>query len=160
MTYHAGIKQIVYAPVEEMLTLRKGKVAELTNKALEPGTPMNLKVTEASDVEFEFALPSTSTTISVNVNDKLSAFIQYEPATTNGVYSVQVGFGDWNKATLLLLPEDKTLTLRLFLDGPAGEAYFQGGRVAQTVAIKEVSSIDISSSKATAQLLSAASFAM
>jgi hypothetical protein len=34
--------------------------------------------------------------------------------------------------SLLLLPDDKTLTLRVFYDGHVVETYFQGGRVALT----------------------------
>jgi hypothetical protein len=34
--------------------------------------------------------------------------------------------------TLMLLPDDKTLTFRIFYDGHVVETYFQGGRVALT----------------------------
>merc|ERR1711865_285657 len=36
MTYHAGLKQIVYSPVEEMIQLRTGQSAKLETMALKP----------------------------------------------------------------------------------------------------------------------------
>merc|ERR1712013_643755 len=75
-----------------------------------------------------------------------------------GAPTVQVG---WNKAseTLQLLPDDDTLKLRIFLDGSAGEVYFQGGRIAATVGIQATDSLQIASS-AEVKLAHAVSYGM
>ena len=73
-------------------------------------------------------------------------------------WAVQVG-AQGSSDSLLLLPDDKQLTLRLFLDGTVAEAYWMGGRVAMTVDTARATNATVSATSAVT-LISASVFAM
>lgn len=161
MTYHPGLKQIVHAPAAEMMELRTGTIADLGSASLKPGKPLKLAAANAANLEVVFAMPKQNTTLSIAIGGG-SVVLNYVPPTGDGKYAAQVGFGKFTD-TLPLLPEDKQLSLSIFLDGTVGEAYWQGGRVAMTFAITPTKrhghSANITSSAA-ADLASATSYAM
>ena len=168
MTYHPGIQQIVYPPVEEMLQLRTGQIDEFRNRELE--TPVSLKVSGASDVQVTFSVPTKATTLSVAIGNGLF-FTNFTPpsvttATSSKVYTweVSVGFGLLPRIryfdSLPLLGDDKEITMRIFLDNTVAECYWQGGRVAMTVPTTEVTTASVASSNDSRVKVSAESFTM
>ena len=57
MTYHPGIKQIVYSPAEEISMLRDRQISTLTAASLKPLTALPIRASAASDIELFFAVP-------------------------------------------------------------------------------------------------------
>jgi len=169
MSYHPGTKQIVYAPVEEMDALRGAVLDTKTTVALGAGRPADLKTSSACDLQLVFSVPAAPCTISVAVPGG-AVFVHYVPppaavaasvdaATGAGdPWAVQVG-AQGSSDSLLLLPDDKQLTLRLFLDGTVAEAYWMGGRVAMTVDTARATNATVSATSAVT-LISASVFAM
>jgi sucrose-6-phosphate hydrolase SacC (GH32 family) len=156
LTYHPGLKQIIYTPVEEMQELRTGMIAHLVDMAIDRGQQVTVQAAMASEVLLEFAMPSLNTSITVAANGGKVCLDVVQSA--DGTPSVKVG---WNEANepLQLLPDDKTLTVSIFLDGSAGEVFFQGGRVVATVGIQATDTLDVVAS-GSVQLLRAVSYGM
>lgn len=146
LTYHPGLKQIIYTPVEEMQELRTGTIAELVDMTLDLGQQVILQAALASEVSLEFAMPSSNTSIVVAA-DGGKFCLDVIRSADGGTPSVKVG---WNQASepLQLLPDDEMLTVRIFLDGSAGEVFFQGGRVVATVGIHATDALEIMASGA------------
>lgn len=157
MTYHPGLKQINYAPVAEMDKLHGKTLSSLTNVKVDTTTPASLTVSASCDIQMTFAVPAAAATIKVRVGSTGGSFLfDYTPAPkdvaesvdqkdgTGDPWSVNVGFGK-STDSLLLLPDDKSLTLRIFLDGPIAEGYWMGGRVAMTVDSPATTTAEVSS---------------
>ena len=67
LTYHPGLKQIVYTPAAEMLQLRRAEIEKLGAVELQPNAaPTTLKAAGAADLELNFTL-SENTTLSVAI---------------------------------------------------------------------------------------------
>ena len=120
LTYHAGLRQIVSAPVEEIRDLRKSTIAQLAVTALEPGQHFILKASTASEVALEFAMPSSDTLTLLPSGGKLALDV----LQSNSTPSVKVGFNK-QRETLPLLPDEEKLTVSIFIDGSACEVSFQ-----------------------------------
>ena len=157
---------VVYAPVAEMDALHGAIIDARTNPSpLGPAATVDLKASSACDIQLRFALPAAATTITV-----AGFSIAFAPApnsvaasadATTGAgspWSVKVSFGGTSDE-LPLLPDDKELILRVFLDGTVAEAYWMGGRVAMTVDTKPTDAVSIAASAA-ATLTEATVFAM
>lgn len=101
-------------------------------------------------------MPKASTTITVATQGG-TVYLDVD-VSANGAPTVHVG---WNSASdeLQLLPDDKTLKVRIFLDGSAGEIYFQDGRIAATVGIKSTDALQVEAS-AEVQMAHAISYGM
>lgn len=150
MTYHPGLKRLNYAPIAEMVKLRsKTALDHVVNAAVGTDNKTQaIQITSASEVLLTFAMPTSATTIKVGTEGHES-FIVFTPPSADIAASINptTGTGDpWGVSvgvcssasqckpmdTLMLLPDDKTLTLRMFYDGHVVETYFQGGRVVLT----------------------------
>ena len=169
MTYHPGIKQIVYSPVEEMLSLRAAKLGSLQSTPLKPGNSISIKVSGACEVVLYFTMPAKETSFAVAVGAG-SFFININPPSGTGPTFSPVGFNTSKIAQrengetaagyadrVPLLAEDQSIAMRIYLDGSVAECYWMDGRVAMTVPTTVASSATISAS-ANVQLLNATSY--
>lgn len=147
MTYHPGLKRVVYSPVKEMDALHTTTLDHTTQRALE-GESVALKVSSACDIDLTFDVPTTATKITVDAGAG-PFFIDFAPPPAGGddPWMVEVGFGGRTDA-LPLLRDDKELSLRIFLDGSVAEGYWMGGRVVLTDNTKPTTSAHISATAA------------
>lgn len=155
--YDPILKQLVFLPVEELALLHAPKPLAQLNDLLTIA-PNSTHVFfrggtgdgNASDINLTLAMPSIATRFTLRVlggdngnEGSMSVHIDYTPPTnlSASVYTVPVGIDYSPKPnndhgatgdTLQLLPNERTLTLRVFTDRTLVEAYFQGGRVALT----------------------------
>eukprot|EP00937_MAST-01D_sp_MAST-1D-sp2_P004367 g4367.t1 len=170
MSYHPGLKRIVYAPVEEMGALHGATIDSLPAPAplsADGKAGASLTVSGACDVLLTFAVPTAATTLSVSLAGGQSFFVDFAPAPAHVLdsvdaatgagapWTVKVGFGGTTD-DLPLLPDDKDITLRIFLDGTVAEAYWMGGRVAMTVDAAAAIAARVSASGGAGATLSAA----
>ena len=146
MTYHPGIKRIVYAPVAEMRKLRTGLIDSASGRGIGPGQPLILKASTTCDIELAFAMPTKDSSIVVTLTESSTATINFTAPTgypsrlgaggaIRDPWMVSVGWAQSGAAyhdKLPMLPDDPSLTLRLFLDRHVAEAFFMGGRVVLT----------------------------
>ena len=153
MTYHPGIKQIVYAPVAEMDALHT-KQLDTVAKATFSATGPSVTASSAADISLSFEIPKATTTISVAIGGG-SVFFSFTPAPASAVSTMSpwkcaVGFMVGGKATFAdvvpVLADDETLELRVFLDDSVAEAYWMGGRTAMTIPTSAVSKVGLSAS--------------
>ncbi|CAE7947125.1 CWINV4 [Symbiodinium sp. KB8] len=158
LTYHAGLKQILYNPVEEIRDLRTHTISRLGSTALQPGQHVILQAAMASEVSLEFAMPSFDTNFSVTLLPSGGSFFLDVVQSANSTPSVKVGFNK-NRQPLPLLPDEEKLTMSLFIDGAACEVFFQDGRLAGVVHINATESLEIEASSA-AQMVQAVSYGM
>ena len=119
MTYHPGIKRIVYSPVTEMLALRTGSIDKAGATALKKGSSVPLKVSGACDIEVDFSVPTAATQLSVMIGGD-AFFIAFTPESreaspASDSWKVDVGFGHF-KDSLPLLSDDKQITMRFVPD--------------------------------------------
>jgi hypothetical protein len=166
MTYHPGIRQIVYAPCDEITALRTGQLSALAQTTLTAGESASMEVSGACDIEVFFQVPTTTTTLSIAVGGG-SFFITVQPPSGAGPTMAAVGFKTVGAGgpeggfadTVPLLADDTHIAMRVFLDNVVAECYWQGGRVAMTVPSKPVTSASLS---ATGQvvLLNATAYGM
>jgi len=159
LTYHPGIKRIVFSPAEELVTLRTGPIGQLKKTDLSPGTKVPIAVSDATDLELFFEIPINATTLSVTIGNAVVE-LDFVPSPGSDPYSVLVHAGGATE-DLWLLPDDSVLAMRIFLDGNVGETYWQGGRVVITFpATTTTKSATIQSIKADAKLINATAFGM
>lgn len=169
MTYHPGIKQIVYGPVAEMVQLRTKTLDSVSGKTLGNAQGVTIKAASAADIVITVAIPKAAATISVAIGGG-SVVFEYTPATDEALASASpwlcgVGFKAAQGGKMVssdqvpLLADDTELTMRVFLDGSVAEAYWMGGRVAMTIATLPVASVTITADAA-ATLANATSYAM
>lgn len=78
MTYHPGIKQIVYSPAEEMNALHLGTLDRKQSTVIEQNAPLVIKAAAAADIELFFDMPKFNTEISIAVGGG-SFFISVAP---------------------------------------------------------------------------------
>ncbi len=161
MTYHPGLKRIIYSPVAEMRQLRGDAIDEVKSKTITPTTPpVVVKASKTCDIELSFAVPTTASTIVVTFGKSTAVTIDYVPPPSthslfhdeNGIvvpagppWSVEVHLAQFTDM-LPMLPDDKEMTVEIFLDQHVAEVYFMGGRVAMTsdlVDLEDVKSIAI-----------------
>jgi len=164
MTYHPGLKRIVFAPVEEMDELHTKQLATLGSTPLGAGVPaVTLAASSASDLTFEFQVPTAETQFQVNLGHTHAVFVHFTPRPASAVvdepWMVQCGIGK-TLDSLPMLSDDTHLTLRIFIDGSVTEAYFMGGRVAITSELSLVGATVGVTATATATLSKATSFEM
>ena len=111
-----------------------------------------------SEVEVVFQIPTKPTRMGVQVLGNVHTsrtsstqgwlfYVDFEPATSatttaEGVYTAVAGAtntpsdmssGENHNDTLRLSPNDKTISIRVYVDNTLCEAYWQNGRVAMTV---------------------------
>ena len=165
MTYHPGLKRIVFAPVEEMDELHTKQLAILGSTPLGAGVPaVTLAASSASDLTFEFPVPAAETQFQVTLGGSKAVFVHFTPrpasAAVDRPWMVQCGIGKTEHDSLPMLSDDTHLTLRIFIDGSVTEAYFMGGRVAITSELSLVGASVGVSATAAATLSKATSFEM
>jgi len=142
VTWHPELQQLVYSPVEEQDSLRGAVLGKLQKKVLlNEAVSMNLpeKAGRQSEIELSFERPSVAVRLSVHVmvgaQNGSEFFIDYKPNNNTEILKVQVGSGGTTD-TLSLLPSDKTIDLKLYVDNTFTEAFWMGGRVAMTIVTK------------------------
>ena len=94
MTYHPGIKQIVYSPAEEISALRSSgpPLAKLSATAVKAGgAAISMKASGAADIVLTFATPSKATTISVGIGGG-AFYLNFVPPSASGPTMSAVGF--------------------------------------------------------------------
>ena len=165
MTYHPGLLRIVYSPVAEMRALRGAQIDTVTSPtSIAATTPLTLKASKACDIVLSFTPPTVATTITVTFEAKTKStitidFVPPPAAVTSNLFDKSGAGKPWMvdigvvKFTdkLPMLPDDKELTLEIFLDNYVAEAYFQNGRVAMTsdlVNLVDVKSVTVAATGA------------
>ena len=146
VTFNAAARRLQQYPIDELKALRKDSAYDVRSVAVSGSVSLPLPegVARQSEVLVTFALPATRATFGVSVStdtspDLLSCTIEYTPAAA----SVPVSCGRAHEAVtgnlwdrvgddLTLLPSEKELELRMFLDWTLCETFFQRGRVAMT----------------------------
>ena len=187
MTYHPGIKQIVYTPAEEIEELRDATpLATIKATALAAEKPVPIAANAACDITVSFARPAGNATLSVNVgassageggtgsvqvvytHESASLYyvsVMYVPTPSSSAIggsssNTFAGAPKTIKDKLPLLAEDSTIDVRMFVDGTVGEAYFMGGRVAFTFELGKTSAFAGIVSSAAGSLSSASAWGM
>lgn len=162
MTYHPGIKQIVYTPVEEMMALHTSTLDAKNNTPVDEN-PVMIKSGDAADIELTFKTPVQNTTISVQLGGG-AVYFDYvvappEASASMTPWKCNVGFAGFGD-TVPLLSDDDTISIRIFLDNNVGEVYFMEGRVALTFPTTTVDSVNVTAKGSAITMVSATSFAM
>jgi len=163
VTWDPELEQLVYSPLEEQDELRGKVIADQHGVLLTANTTLMLNTMGAgkqAEVEVTFSMPTSAARLGVVVMAGSNAtssgtlfYIDYTPPTAEAASSphtvtvgavdmsakgavTQLGGGTSTGAVtdaLKLSPNDKTLTIRVYVDATFSEAYWQGGRVAMTV---------------------------
>jgi hypothetical protein len=167
LTYHPGLKRIVWNPTEEIASLRSSDpIAKLPATPLKADAPVTLKAAAYSDIELYFQVPTKPASLQVQLGTSGSCFLDFVP----GDQTAQCGFnttghkGKGGQDEVPLLGDETYLSVRILIDGSIGECYWQEGRVAMTVQLggeqNEDTSITITSSGADGELMNATSWKM
>jgi beta-fructofuranosidase len=157
ITWNPELQQLVYSPVVEQDKLRGDVLGTLGATEIKPNTPVPIgafpaHVGKQSEVDLTFAIPSEAAKFGVVVMGDNGAqpskgtlfYIDYKPPTkdrmtTEGVHIVSVGAESVGATdggtvdTLKISPNDRSITLRVYVDNTFCEAYWQHGRVAMTI---------------------------
>lgn len=173
--YHVGLQQLIHSPLAELAQLHGASLANLGPTSLPvDGTPLSLGswapagVGNASDINLTFALPTHATCFNVTLlNGSLTLFTDYNPTTDPLTARVGVAVRNAKHVndTLQLLPSDKAISLRIFVDRIMVESFWMDGRVALTYATPSSRGLSwevgvAATAGAGAQLMSAEAFAM
>ena len=160
MTYHPGLKRIVFAPVVEMLQLRTDQLDAEGNRTIGGGAPLELKVSSKCEIAISFELPATAANIEISLPHGNAIVVNYttpsssqSPSLSGAAGTNWTAGGAWMfnvsyKTTtslftdeLPMLAGDSHLSIRLFIDSHIAEVYFMGGRVVLTSNIVDLDSI-------------------
>ena len=145
VTYHPTLTQLLYYPLEEQASLRRGVLGTARDEDVVVGRGLTLGPWEhgnQSDVVLRVAVPEQAATLYVSVSAavRIEFYVDFpgKAAGTAPWHEAEVGMLTQDpyasiKDTLRLLDDDRVLELRLLLDHTIAEAYWQGGRVAMTV---------------------------
>ena len=60
VTYHPGLKRVMYAPVAEMAALHTAQIDAASGKRIGAGSPLELKVSPNCDIQLTFAMPAAA----------------------------------------------------------------------------------------------------
>jgi sucrose-6-phosphate hydrolase SacC (GH32 family) len=166
LTYHPGLKRIVWNPTAEVAALRSATpIAKLPATPIPAGgTPVSLKAAKASDIELYFEVPKQAATLAVQIGSSGSCFIDFVPGANQ---MAKCGFNatkghKGGEDAVPLLGDETYLSMRVLIDGSVGECYWQEGRVAMTVELtaEDQETVLISSSGADGALLNGTSWQM
>ena len=94
LTYHPGLKRVVWNPAEEVAALRTAApIATLPMTPLKAATAVSLKASAASDVELYLQLPKAAATIEVQIGTSGACYMDFIP----GAGSLPVGYNATGK---------------------------------------------------------------
>ena len=157
LTYDPRLQKIVYAPVEEMHSLRSPTPLGTLGGSTLGKAGGSIKVSPASNMVAVFAMPADGTAIMIEIdNGGGMVFANRSGSTMHVGFQKSAAFADVTNSTYThepkmkdggprngggndafqVLPSDTELSIEIFLDHgegggtPVGEAYWQGGRVA------------------------------
>jgi len=154
VTFNAAARALQQYPIDELKALRGAAAYDEANVKVS-GT-VDLKVgagvAKQGELLVSFALPKAAATFGIiigtvaDATKSIKCVVKYAPPSTAAVaagkgYGVDVGCaaanakeGEGAFQTLVLMPSETDLELRVFSDWTMIEAFFQRGRVAVTVA--------------------------
>eukprot|EP01062_Namystynia_karyoxenos_P050279 TRINITY_DN3900_c0_g2_i1.p1 TRINITY_DN3900_c0_g2~~TRINITY_DN3900_c0_g2_i1.p1 ORF type:complete len:571 (+),score=184.07 TRINITY_DN3900_c0_g2_i1:79-1713(+) len=146
VTFNPVVRRLQWAPAKEVDQLRGSQAASLSGAALRGGQPLHIKLDSATgrqcEISVAFELPAAAARMGVTVMGSASDasqgtlfYVDWAPPSDPSApfYEVTVGAGSGTKDTLRLIPGERELSLRLYVDWTFTEVYWQGGRVASTV---------------------------
>jgi beta-fructofuranosidase len=137
VTYHSVLKQLIWSPLPELEQLRSEALATHKAQPLAANVPLLLGswadgAANTSETLVEFALPPSGTlSLTVSAGSEAAEFfvdVQREGRNAT-VGRKKAGRHAPQTGVLPLLPEERSVLVRLFIDNGALEAYLQGGRV-------------------------------
>jgi sucrose-6-phosphate hydrolase SacC (GH32 family) len=135
ITFHPALDALVFNPIPELAALRTYLQVNMSSKMVGPDEPLHVVSSNQTEITLEFALPTKATIFGVNVSGGLQFFVNFtlHNASASIYHEVAVGadIGNDHAAPappLRLLPTDRSISMRLFVDDAFVECYFQDGR--------------------------------
>eukprot|EP01052_Picozoa_sp_SAG31_P016645 SAG31_NODE_1109_length_9860_cov_22.119353_8_plen_541_part_00 len=141
MTYHPQLEQLVYSPLNESAALRVlPPLVEVRGVRVNSSAPYLLGSFGAragsSELWAFVRRPVSAAVITIGIGG-VRASISCGPSDSTATAISNASVAGCT-GCLRLLPTDKTLELRLFVDQTVAESYYQGGRVAYTSSVRSV----------------------
>lgn len=178
ITWNAELAQLCFAPLEEQSKLRGAVLGKLKPQPLLPAKPLSLlpKGTvggNQSEAVLSFAMPTAAVNVTVALmvgagkRGAAAVTLHFTPPATPSKtpwHAVSVSGTGVEATELRLAKTDSSIELRLFVDQVMAEAFWQGGRMASTLAAGPGCGADcgivVTADAAGASLLSATAWAV